>query len=293
MAKISVIINTINEEENLKGCLKSIGWVQEIVVVDMYSEDKTVALAKKAGAKVFFRKFSPYVEPARNFAISKATGDWILILDPDEEVSPSLAKTLQELSQNSQDLTYFRLPRKNIIFNKWIKHSRWWPDYNIRFFKKGHIRWSEKIHSVPLTRGEGKDLEAKEANAIVHYHYQGIAQYLERMNRYTQVQAQELVESGYKFKWSDIIRKPMGEFLSRFFAGEGYKDGLHGLTLALLQTFSELIKYLKVWEKESFVDQDITAYRQYFEENINDYLHWEEKSSSLIKKIRLKIKKKI
>ena len=85
----------------------------------------------------------------------------------------------------------------------------------------------------------------------------------------------------------------MAEFLSRFFAGEGYKDGLHGLVLALLQAFSELIKYLKVWEKEKFVDQDISNYHEYFEENINDYLHWQEKSSSLIRKIRLKIKKKI
>lgn len=293
MAKISVIINTWNEEESLKRCLKSIGWAQEIIVVDMYSQDKTAALAKKAGAKVFFHKFTSYVEPARNFAISKATGDWILILDADEQISPSLAKTLQELSQDSQDLTYFRLPRENIIFNKWIKHSRWWPDYNIRFFKKGNVRWSEKIHSVPLTRGEGKDLEAKEANAIVHYHYQGISQYLERMNRYTRIQAQELIKSGYKFNWSDILRKPVGEFLSRFFVGESYKDGLHGLVLSLLQAFSELIKYLKVWEEESFVDQDISLYHEVMEENINDYFHWQLKTSGLIEKIRLKIKKKI
>lgn len=293
MAKISVIVNTWNEEENIKRCLESVkDLVSEIIVVDMYSSDKTVAIAKKFGAKIFFHKFTSYVEPARNFALSKVTGDWILILDADEEISPGLAKILQELTTR-EEINFYRLPRKNIIFGKWIRHSRWWPDYVIRFFKKGSVRWSEKIHSVPLTRGEGHDLEAKEVNAITHYNYKSISQYLSRLNRYTTIQAKDLVESGYKFSWQDMLKKPMGEFLSRFFVGESYKDGLHGLALALLQAFSELIKYLKVWEKENFVNQDIADYHEVLEENINDYLHWQGKSSSLIGKIRLKIKKKI
>lgn len=293
MAKISVIVNTWNEQQNIKRCLESVkDLASEIIVVDMYSTDKTVKIAKKFGAKIFFHKFTSYVEPARNFALRQAQGDWILILDADEEISSDLAKILQELMTH-QEINFYRLPRKNIIFGKWIKHSRWWPDYVIRFFKKGSIRWSEKIHSVPLTRGEGKDLEAKEINAIAHYNYNSINQYLERLNRYTEIQAKELIDNQYKFLWSDLLKKPFDEFLSRFFAGEGYKDGLHGLVLSLLQAFSELIKYLKVWEKEKFIEQDISSYHELFEQNINDYLHWQEKSSGLIGKIRLKIKKKI
>ncbi len=294
MSKISVIINTWNEEENIKRCLESVRRIaDEIIVIDMYSKDRTAAIAKKLGAKVFFYKYMSYVEPARNFAISKTSGDWILILDADEEIPPSLAKIIKNLSEDHKGLTYFCLPRKNIIFGKWMKHSRWWPDYNIRFFKKGCVQWSERIHSVPLTRGEGKDLEAKEANTIVHHHYQSVSQYLERMNRYTGIQVEELIKTGYKFRWQDILKKPMGEFLSRFFVGEAYKDGLHGLVLALLQAFSEMVKYVKVWEKEKFVEQDISAYDEVLEENINDYLHWQVKASGLIGKIRLKIKKKI
>lgn len=294
MVKISVIVNTWNEEENLKRCLESVRELaSEIIVVDMYSTDKSVEIAKKFGAKIFLHKHIYIVEPARNFALRQAQGDWVLILDPDEEISPELSKILKHLAANHEGLNYFRLPRKNIIFGKWIKHSRWWPDYNIRFFKKGSVRWSEKIHSVPLTRGEGRDLEAKEVNAITHYHYKSISQYLSRLDRYTTIQAKDLVESGYKFSWQDMLKKPMGEFLSRFFVGESYKDGLHGLVLALLQAFSELVKYLKVWEKENFGDQDINAYNEVLEENINDYLHWQGKSSGLIGKIRLKIKKKI
>jgi (heptosyl)LPS beta-1,4-glucosyltransferase len=293
MAKISVIVNTWNEEKNIKRCLESIkNLASEIIVVDMYSADKTVKIAKKFGAKISFHKFTSYVEPARNFALRQAQGDWILILDADEEISPDLAKILKDLT-TYREINFYRLPRKNIIFGKWVKHSRWWPDYVIRFFKKGSVRWSEKIHSVPLTRGEGKDLEAKEINAIIHYNYNSINQYLEHLNRYTKIQAEDLIKSGYKFSWRDMLKKPMGEFLSRFFVGESYKDGLHGLVLSLLQAFSELIKYLKVWEKEKFVEQDISSYHEIMEENINDYFHWQLKSSGLIEKIRLKIKKKI
>lgn len=255
--KISVIINTWNEEKNIQRCLESVKWADEIVVVDMESKDKTVQIAKKFGAKVFSHEYTTYVEPARNFALSKATGDWILILDADEEIPLGLAKKLKKLVKEPGEKRFFRLPRKNLIFGKWIKYSRWWPDHVVRFFKKGSVTWSDKIHSIPLTRGEGKDLEVKEANAIVHYHYQSISQYLERLNRYTDIQAKELIDSDYKFAWQDLLKKPTSEFLSRFFAGEGYKDGLHGLVLALLQAFSELIKYLKVWEEQGFKDQEL------------------------------------
>ena len=254
--RISIVVNTRNEEKNIGRCLKSVQWADEIVVVDQYSEDKTVAIAKKFGAKVYTHKHTLYVEPARNFALAKANGDWILVLDADEEISSILAKKLKKITKENS-AQYVRLPRKNIIFGKWIKHSLWWPDYNVRFFQKGKVEWSDKIHSVPLTRGRGVDLRAKRANAIIHHNYQSISQYLERLNRYTDFQTAELIDSGYQFTWEDLIKKPTGEFLSRFFAGEGYKDGVHGLALSLLQAFSELVKYLKVWEKEGFKARDL------------------------------------
>ncbi|MBU0569271.1 glycosyltransferase family 2 protein [Patescibacteria group bacterium] len=248
MRKISVVINTLNEEKNLPIALASVKeFADEIVVCDMYSDDKTVAIAEKAGAKIFKHKQTGYVEPARNFAIGKATGDWILILDADEKINKILADKLRQICTDSKLADYFRIPRKNIVFGKWVKHSRWWPDYNIRFFKKSHVSWSEVIHSVPMTKGKGADLEANEENAIVHYHYTSVEQYINRMNRYTSVQSEKLKKDGYKFEWSDLIKKPANEFLSRYFQGEGYKDGVHGLALAGLQAFSEFVMYLKTW----------------------------------------------
>jgi len=258
VAKISVVINTLNEEKNLPRALSSVkGFADEIIVVDMKSDDKTVEIAKKAGAKVYQHKRENYVEPARNYAIEKAKGGWILILDADEELPKSLLKKLKKIIKKPA-ANYYRLPRKNIVFGKWIKHSRWWPDYNIRFFQKGFVSWSEVIHSVPTTQGKGLDLPDKENLAILHHNYSSINQYLERMNRYTSIQAKTLMENEYKFDWRDLIAKPASEFLGRYFTGQGYKDGVHGIALAGLQAFSEFVTYLKVWEANKFEKQKIS-----------------------------------
>jgi (heptosyl)LPS beta-1,4-glucosyltransferase len=258
MDKISVVINTLNEEKDLPRCIASVkGLADEIVVVDMESTDGTVALAKKLGAKVYNHDRLTYVEPARNYAISRATGNWILVLDVDEEIPSTLIKRLQGIVTKPK-ADYYRIPRKNIIFGKWIKHARWWPDYNIRFFKKGKVSWNEVIHSVPVTSGQGEDLPDDESLAIIHNNYETIEEYLEKMNRYSSVQSKYLISTGYNFVWKDLIKKPIKEFLSRYFGGEGYKDGLHGLALSALQAFSEMVMYLKVWQAEKFQPQAIT-----------------------------------
>lgn len=258
MAKISVVINTLNEEKNIERVLKNIKWADEVVVCDMHSQDKTAQIAKMAGAKVFFHKKEDYVEKARNFAISKASSDWVLVLDPDEELPESLIDRLKNIPEKFTQIDYVRLPRKNIIFGKWMKASGWWPDLNVRFFRKGKVEWAEKIHRPPKVEGSGIDLLADEQFAIIHHHYQSIVQFLDRMIRYTGVQADELRKDGYKFEWRDLIKKPLGEFLSRFFANRGFEDGLHGLALGLLQAFSQLVMYLKVWEMERFEEKKIS-----------------------------------
>lgn len=254
---ISVAINTFNEEKNIARALDSVKWANEIIICDMHSEDKTVEIAKKHGARIFFYRREDYVEPARNFAISKASNDWILILDADEEIPASLSARLKQIASKMKQIMYVRIPRKNIIFNKWIKNSGWWPDYNVRFFKKRSVKWTDSIHSPPQTSGEGLDLEADEKWAITHYNYQSISQFIERMNSYTAIEAKQLSAKGYKFDWKDLFDKPLSEFLSRFFAGKGYQDGLHGLALSFLQAFSFLIVYLKLWESNKFKEQDI------------------------------------
>lgn len=258
-SKISVVINTLNEEKNLARTIASVkGFADEIVVVDMESRDKTMEIAKKLGAKVFSHKKMGYVEPVRNFAVEKTVNSWIFVLDADEEIPKKLAEKITQLLKEPK-ADYYRIPRKNIIFGRWMKYSRWWPDYNIRLFKKGSVSWNEVIHAVPMTQGVGGELEAKEELAIIHHNYDSVEQYIERMNKYTTEHALLRANEGYKFSWKDIISKPVNEFFSRYFFGEGYKDGLHGLALSLLQAFSELTLYLKIWQKEKFAEKDLNV----------------------------------
>ncbi len=245
--KISAVVNTRNEAENIYDCLRSLKFADEIVVVDMESTDQTKEIAKDFTDRIFDTPNINFVEPARNFAIKQAIGDWILIVDADERISKTLAAKLLDIAE-AGEVDFVRLPRKNLIFGQWIQHSRFWPDYNIRFFKKGSVEWQDEIHSIPITYGTGISLDATEELAIEHLHYRTVDEFIERALRYSRQQAKELKSNGYQFDPSDIITKPVSEFLSRFFAGDGYKDGLHGLILALLQSFAILLIYLRLWQ---------------------------------------------
>lgn len=254
---ISVVIVASNEEKNIERAIRSVRWADEVIVCDMYSTDTTAKVAKTMGVKVFLQKPEKYVELARNSSIDKAKNEWVLILDPDEEIPESLAKKIIEIIDDPVISGFVEIPRKNIIFDKWMKNSMWWPNYNIRLFKKGSVTWGDKIHRPPETKGEGLKLPEEEQYAILHHHYESISQFIQRLDRYTGVQAEELIEEGYVFSWKDLINKPVSEFLSRYFANHGFKDGFHGLALSLLQSFSFVILYLKIWEKEKFKEQEI------------------------------------
>lgn len=298
MNKISVVINTFNEEKNIDRVLNSVKWADEIVIVDDGSTDQTIDLAKKYTKKIFHHKGVGYVEPARNFALSKATNEWILLLDADEEVSVTLAKRLQDISVEMKDINYVEIPRKNIIFGKWMKASMWWPDFHPRFFKKGKVMWKNEIHSKPELLGNGIKLPEEEQLAITHYHYDNVTQFVERMNRYTTIQSNDLIRLGYRFKWHDLISKPMGEFLGRYFANRGFEDGLHGLSLSLLQAFSFLVMYLKVWQAEKFRQKELSlqelkevSRRSAFE--INYWFKYANLSKNPFKRFLQKAKNKV
>lgn len=301
MTNISVVINVVDAElPFLEGALSSVKILaSEIVLIDMTFEKKAelAKIAKKFNACVYSHTFVLYVEPVRNFGISKANGDWILIMDPDERLNPRLIKKLKTIvSKNECD--YLNIPRKNMVFGKWIKHSRWWPDYNVRFFKKGKVEWGERIHSIPVTSGIGKDLLPKEKNAIEHLHYSTVEQFIERMNRYTTQQAKNLHSENVKFSWYKILSVPVKEFNSRFFMGEGYKDGLHGLALCSLQSFSEMVTIVKLWQLEKFFEKSLNAdsIASEFRKNIREQNYWisdlliKTSSFNFIERIRRKLK---
>ncbi len=295
---ISAVINVRNESEHLNKCLKSIkDLVDEIIVVDMKSTDNSVAIAKNFGAKVFSYRPMKFVEPARNYALSKATGKWILLLDPDEYLSKSLKKELKKITQRS-DVDFVKIPRQNFIFGKWIRHANCWPDYLIRFFKKGAVTWQKEIHSQPITKGNSITLLDSEKLAIKHNNYQNINQFLLRAIRYSNIQADELNAKDYKVKTSDFILKPIQEFNSRFFFAEGYKDGIHGLIFCLLQGVAIGLIYAKLWEKQGSVDKQLLkeSFVSASQEANFEYDHWfskffkEEYSPGIFKVLLIRIR---
>ncbi len=297
---LSVVITTWNEEKALPRAVASVKKLAgEIVVVDTESTDDTVKIARELGCKVFTHKNTGIVEPVRNFSISKARGDWILILDADEEIPSVLLEKIKNIVTSSESADFYRIPRKNMIFGKWIQSSHWWPDYVYRLFKKGHVSWEDTIHSVPFTKGRGADLNADSETAIIHHHYVTIGQYVDRLNRYTDHQLKHLQKEGYNFSWTHLIDKPFSEFIRQYFARGGYKDGLHGLSLSALQAFSELVLYLKAWEASSFLPKTITPIQvseQIFAKK-SEFLWWSMdariKESSWIGKIYYRLLRRL
>ena len=255
---ISVVIVTRNEASSLYRALASVKKLaKEVVVVDLESSDDSVKVAQSYGAIVFPHRFADYVEKVRNFSLTKVTGPWVLVLDPDEELPPKLAKKLRLIADSANSADYYQISRQNIIFGKWIRSSRWWPDFNIRFFKKGFVNWTERLHGVPLTHGRGADIAAEEGLAIIHHHYDSLNKYLVWANRYADIRARDAEYEGRSFSWLDLVQKPTSEFFSRYFFGHGYQDGTHGLAVCLLQSFAELLVALKIWEKEKFPQAEI------------------------------------
>jgi (heptosyl)LPS beta-1,4-glucosyltransferase len=296
---ISIVINTWRSAETLRVTLESVKSLGEIVIVDQHSDDDTRKIASEYTEQIYLHPHTKFVEPARNFAISKATKEWILVLDSDEEVPASLAQELLKVAQTPsahQKYTHYFIPRKNIIFGKWIRHSGWWPDARLRFFRSGTVVWHNTIHGDPPAQGQGHTFPPELAYALIHHHYTSVSQWISRMDRYTSIQAEELIAKGYQYQFSDNLQKPFSEFLRRFFAWEGYKDGIIGLNLSALQALSELVVYLKVYDSQKPHDLEPKKFndelKDFFKRSNKEIQHWllQSKLQSKVEHIFNKIK---
>ena len=255
---ISVVVNTRNEEANIGACIESVAWADEVLVVDMRSEDATRAIAESLGAVVVDHEPLGYVEPARNFSVNRAAGEWVLVLDADERVPPGLGAHLRRLAQAGNADVWW-LPTKNLWLGSWVTHGLLWPEYHPRFFRHGHVSWSSTIHSEPTISGVSDRLPALEEYALVHRWRPDIASFVTMVQRYSDHEAERLVEAGTPFVRRDILIRPAREFVSRYLKHKGFRDGFDGLTLALLFAFYRLVAVLKYWERigpRDYADRD-------------------------------------
>lgn len=297
--KISAVVSAYNEEKNIERCLKSLAFADEIIVVDNSSEDKTLSLAKKYTSKVFIQKNNPQrIDIQKNFGIDKATNEWILIIDADEEISKELAKEIISIPSDTAE-SGFWIPRKNYIFGKWIEFGGWYPDYQLRLFKKAKGKYTKKhVHeNISL---EGSTSKLKEH--IIHYNYDSILQFVLKVTQYAQNEASDLLEHGYNFSYFDAIKFPLSEFLSRFFARKGYKEGLHGLVISIFMAFYHFLIFAFIWEKKNFVQYSGDKFLEETEEELRNggkqVLYWIskeklEKIKNPIRKTLEKIKNKL
>lgn len=259
METISVVLSVFNEEAKLARTLASLAWADEIIVIDNESTDQTAAVAKKYGAILYKEKNNLMLNINKNKGFTKAKCDWILCLDADEVVTKELAEEIEKVLQNPKPETRnliagYWIPRKNIIFGKWIQHGLWWPDKQLRLFRRGKGKFPcEHIHEYIKIEGPVGQL----VQPYIHYNYESIHQYLTKIDRASTSEAINLREIHYQIMWYDALRFPMSDFLKIYFAQRGYKDGLHGLVLALLQAFYSFCTFAKLWEGEKFKEHEI------------------------------------
>lgn len=243
---VSVVIHTCDESAYIENCLKSVDWVDEIVIIDMESTDDTVEKCRKYTDNIFTHPRLPTADSARNFGLSKAKCDWILALDPDERVSEPLRDLLRSLPDDSDTAGYI-LPFTTWIFGKEIKHTGWGGDEHLRFFKQGAVNYPGHVHLKPLINGKVKTI-TRSQGCIIHFNYDTIFQFIEKMNRYTGLEAVRLRELNRPFHWLKLFYQPSKEFFSRYVSSKGYKDGLVGFILSALQSIYVQVSYIKLWE---------------------------------------------
>lgn len=253
---ITVVISAYNEERHIKECIESVeGLADEVIVVDNSSTDKTASIAKKAGAIVFQQENNPLkIDLQKNFGFSKASHEWIVSLDADERMTPKLSDEIKKAIMSDSTTFGYWVPRKNIIFKKWIRHSIWWPDYQLRIFKKGKGKFlAASVHQPISIKGDTKHL----SEPLTHYNYESVTQFVTRMNLiYTEIEADSIISSGSKMHWTKAINLPVSDFLKTYFLQHGYKDGLHGFILSTLQAFYMFLVVAKVWERQGFYEKD-------------------------------------
>lgn len=251
MAELSVIVHTKNSAETLSACLSSVKNIaDELIIMDMGSTDNTLKIARQFKAQILDHPDVGYADPARNKALQAANKDWILVVDSDEEIPPTLAEKIKELINQESDTVAYAFPRRNLIFNKWAQ-SGWWPDYQRRLFKRGHVNWPPELHGLPQVDGHLTKLAADEKLAIIHHNYQTIDDFIDRAQRYSTIAAKEM-KSGNRKSQPSLISAWLEEFTRRWFVDKAYEQNHYGQTLAWLQSSFEALALAKYWESLEF-----------------------------------------
>ena len=244
MQNVSVTVITKNEAANLAAALESVAWADERIVVDSASTDETVAIARRLADQVVVRPWPGYVEQ-KNFAASLARNDWILSVDADERVTPALADEIRAVMHESPEAAGYRIPRVAWHLGRWIRTTDWYPDHQLRLYDRRRARWiGRHVHEGVEVDGPVGALREE----LQHYPYNGIADHIETINRYTTYAARQMHEEGRRAGLLAMLGHPPLAFLRNYIARGGWRDGDPGFVISALNAWYVFLKFAKLRE---------------------------------------------
>jgi glycosyltransferase involved in cell wall biosynthesis len=241
--RVSACIITLNEEDRIADCIRSVDWCDEVVVVDSHSDDRTREIAASMGARVIERDWPGHVAQ-KEFAVRAAQNDWVFCIDADERVSPALREEILRIRDRGFDgAVGWKMPRMSSYLGMWIRHGTWYPDLSLRLFDRRHGRWGG---NDPHDRVELDGRLGRLTNHLLHHPYRSFAEHLQTIDRYTTIMAQGMSDRGRKARLSDVVLRPAVRFVRFYFFKAGFLDGWRGLLLAYLAAYYARLKYAKL-----------------------------------------------
>ncbi len=251
--KLSVIVPTYNEESNIGECLESVKWADEVFVVDSFSTDSTIDIASGFTERIVQHE---YINSAaqKNWAIPQATHEWVMIVDSDERVTNELKDEILTILSSEKPMDGYYIPRTNKFLGKDVKYGGWGKksDYNLRLFRRDLGRYEEKhVHADVILDGKAGYIKA----SFVHNSYPDLAKYIEKLNRYTDWAAKDLVKKGKPITLSHLLLGPLATFIKMYLIKLGFLDGYHGFLLATLSAFYVYTKYVKARNLQNISSQ--------------------------------------
>jgi glycosyltransferase involved in cell wall biosynthesis len=245
---LAAIVPTLNEEDNILDCLATLSWAERRVVFDCFSTDRTVELARQAGALVIQHPFENYAQ-FHNAAMEQVEAEWILFVDADERVTPELAAEIQAVIAERREEVLWWVSRHNYIFGRLTLGAGWYPDYQSRLLRRERTRWERPVHEIAVADGPAGYLKSH----LIHYNYDTLADFVQRQNKYVRYDAGILYQQGAHPRFYTPYSQAVRHFLWRFVTLRGLRDGLHGLRLSLLMAYYEAAKYrqlARLWKAE-------------------------------------------
>ena len=242
---VSVYVLTTNNRRTIEQCLRSLSWAEELVVVDSFSQDGTCEICKQYTDKLFQRKWTGYRDQYQ-YAANLTTRDWIMFVDADEEIPPELSEEIRtELNGRAKEFDGYFVYRRTYYLGRWIRYGGWYPDGEIRLYRRDKGRWEGGLHAKLVVDGKVDVLK----NEYHHYTYGNISDQIQTIDKYSTIAVNDMGDLAKPFRCGNLIFNPLFRFIKDYFFKLGFLDGIPGFIIAVSTAYYSFIKHAKLWER--------------------------------------------